>query len=453
MGGSVLAERIAAVNPSEAAKAPRPSGAIVAEWLEHSPIKNCVGDILESPDGGEDFVDVVVDGLIDGYVADLVQRGLVRSPGVERAFRAVPRHCFVERFWVAGREAVYDVQVDNLSTEALKVVYSDEALITRRDAKGDPTSSASQPSVVAMMLEGLDLKPGLRVLEIGAGTGYNAALMVEVVGDQRLVTTIDIDADVVAQTGRLLARAGYGAIETICGDGALGCAASAPFDRIVATVGCSDISWDWVDQLRPDGLLLVPLEHGGSHPLVKLRVLQPGRLVGRIVGWSGFMRMRGDMARSGAWPSSPPDFGGRPPDEVLPLFPALARALRSQPAGVDREVEWWRVPGAWYDFHFFLSLCDVRAYRGPEGLGLVADDGGCAALVRPNGVGVWGRSTLYRDLETACDWWEQLGMPELRCWEVEFIPRTAGLPNVHESTEVFVVERGRSRQLVRLSAA
>ena len=205
MGGSVLAERIAAVNPSEAAKAPRPSGAIVAEWLEHSPIKNCVGDILESPDGGEDFVDVVVDGLIDGYVADLVERGLVRSAGVERAFRAVPRHCFVERFWVAGREAAYDVQVDSrASTEALKVVYSDEALITRRDAKGDPTSSASQPAVVAMMLEALDLKPGLRVLEIGAGTGYNAALMAEVVGDQRLVTTIDIDADVVAQTGRLL---------------------------------------------------------------------------------------------------------------------------------------------------------------------------------------------------------------------------------------------------------
>ena len=205
MGGSVLAERIAAVNPSEAAKAPRRSGAIVAEWLEHSPIKNCVGDILlESPDGGEDFVDVVVDGLIDGYVADLVERGLVRSPGVERAFRTVARHCFVERFWVAGREAAYDVQVDSLSTEALKVVYSDEALITRRDAKGDPTSSASQPAVVAMMLEALDLSAGLRVLEIGAGTGYNAALMAEVVGDQRLVTTIDIDADVVAQTGRLL---------------------------------------------------------------------------------------------------------------------------------------------------------------------------------------------------------------------------------------------------------
>ena len=453
MGGSVLAERIAAVNPSEAVKAPRPSGAIVAEWLEHSPIKNCVGDILESRDGGEDFVDVVVDGLIDGYVADLVERGLVRSPGVERALGTVARHWFVERFWVGGREAACVVQPGDPSLDVLRLVYSDEALITRRDAKGDPTSSASQPAVVAMMLEALDLQRGMRVLEIGAGTGYNAALMAEVVGDQRLVTTIDIDADVVAQTGRLLGRAGYGDIDVVCGDGALGRAESAPFDRIVATVGCSDVSWDWVDQLRPDGLLLVPLDHGGSHPLVKLGRPAPDRVVGRIVGWSGFMRMRGDMARSGAWSLSPPDFGGRPPDEVLPLFPALERALRSQPAGVDREVEWWRMPGAWYDFHFFQSVCDTRAYRGPEGLGLVDDDGDGAALVRPNGVGVWGRSTLYRDLETACDWWEQLGMPTLSSWEVELVPRTAGPPGSFQTTGVFVVERGRSLQLVRLAAA
>ena len=162
----------------------------------------------------------------------------------------MPRHRFVERFWV-GRDSAYEVGADGWSAEALGLVYSDEALITRRDAEGNPTSSASQPSVVAMMLEALDLEPGMRVLEIGAGTGYNAALMAEVVGDPRLVTTIDIDPDVVAQTRGLLARAGYGAVEVICGDGALGHAASAPFDRVVATVGCSDISWDWVEQMQP----------------------------------------------------------------------------------------------------------------------------------------------------------------------------------------------------------
>ena len=298
-------------------------------------------------------MDLVVDGLIDGYVADLVERGLVRSAGVERAFRAVPRHWFVEGFWVAGREAAYDVQVDNLSTDALKVVYSDEALITRRDEKGDPTSSASQPAVVAMMLEALDLKPGLRVLEIGAGTGYNAALMAEVVGDQRLVTTIDIDADVVAQTRRLLGRAGFGAINDdprrwcvgACGGRAVrsDCGHGGVLGYLVGLGGSAPSRWTSAGSLGARRVASVgqaarasAWPAGGSHCGLEWVHADAGRY----------------GERRGPWPSSPPDFGGRPPDEVLPLFPALERALRSQPAGVDREVEWWRMPGAWYDFHF-----------------------------------------------------------------------------------------------------
>lgn len=389
---------------------------------------------------------MAVEGLIEGYVDDLVGRGVVRTAGVELAFRGVGRHWFVERFWVGVRE--YDCQVDGSEgwAEALGVVYSDQALITRRDDDGNPSSSASQPSVVAMMLEALDLAPGMRVLEIGAGTGYNAALMAEMVGGVGLVTTIDIDADVVAQTRRLLARAGYGGIRVVAGDGALGDGESGPFDRIVATVGCSDVSWAWVDQLRPDGVLLLPLDYGGSHPLVKLRVMEPGRLAGCIVGWTGFMRIQGDMAQAAPWPSRFPDFGGRSPDEVRPLFPALGRALAGEPSDVDRRVEWWRVPSAWYDFYFFLSLLDRRAYRGPEGLGLVDAEGASAAMVRPEAVCVWGRSSLFESLEAGCERWEGLGMPALGSWGMEFVPRGAGGADFEESEGVFVVERGRSIQ-------
>ena len=393
----------------------------------------------------------MVDELIGFYVDDLVARGVVRSVGVERALRAVGRHWFVEGFWVGGRAYACDVEGGDGWAEALGVVYSDEALITRRDDEGNPTSSASQPSVVAMMLEALDLQSGMRVLEIGAGTGYNAALMAEMVGDAGLVTTIDIDPDVVAQTRRLLARAGYGGVRVVAGDGALGDRASGPFDRIVATVGCSDVSWAWVDQLRPDGLLLLPLDYGGSHPLVKLRVTEPGRLAGCIVGWTGFMRIQGDMAQAAPWPSRFPDFGGRPPDEVLPLFPTLGRALAGETADVDRQVEWWRVPSAWYDFYFFLSLVDRRAYRGPEGLGLVDAEGACAAMVRPEGVCVWGRSSLYECLDAGCARWEGLGMPELGSWGNAFVPRGAEVGDFEASEGVFVVERGRSRQVVGLS--
>ncbi|MDE2919300.1 MAG: methyltransferase domain-containing protein [Chloroflexota bacterium] len=391
----------------------------------------------------------MAEGLIGSYVDDLVERGQARTAGVERAFRAVPRHWFVERFWVRGREYACEVEGNDWSAEALELVYSDEALITRRDDDRSPTSSASQPSVVAMMLEALDLAPGMRVLEIGAGTGYNAALMAEMVGDASLVTTIDIDPDVVAQTRRLLARAGYGGVRVVEGDGALGDRESGPFDRIVATVGCSDVSWAWVDQLRPDGLLLLPLDYGGSHPLVKLRVVEPGRLAGCIEGWTGFMRIQGDMAEAAPWPSRFPDFGGRPPDEVRPLFPALGRVLAKEPADVDRRTEWWRVPSAWYDFYFCLSLIDRRAYRGPEGLGLVDADGASAVMVRPDGVCVWGRSALPTRLEAACARWEGLGMPELGSWGMEFAPRAAAVPDFEESEGVFVVERGRSIQKVR----
>jgi protein-L-isoaspartate(D-aspartate) O-methyltransferase len=80
------------------------------------------------------------------------------------------------------------------------------------------------------MLELLDLAPGLNVLEIGAGTGYNAALMAELVGDQRLVVTLDVLQDVVEQTRRLLARAGYLQIAVLWRDGVQGAAERAPFD-------------------------------------------------------------------------------------------------------------------------------------------------------------------------------------------------------------------------------
>ncbi len=92
----------------------------------------------------------------------LVSAGACTSPAVAAAFRAVPRERFVPE--VAAREG-------------LAAVYRDQALVTRRDARGVPTSSSSQPSLMAAMLEALALEPGQRVLELGTGTGYHAALL------------------------------------------------------------------------------------------------------------------------------------------------------------------------------------------------------------------------------------------------------------------------------------
>jgi protein-L-isoaspartate(D-aspartate) O-methyltransferase len=154
--------------------------------------------------------------LIGRYVDQLKAAGAIRSPAVERAFRTVPRHRLLETFYHRPLDApdfaVIHHDPERPRPEHLQLVYANTALATRvveRFGARMPASSTSQPSLVAAMLELLDLAPGRRVLEVGAGTGYNAALLAELVGDQQLVVTIDVQTDVVAQTRRLLARAGY----------------------------------------------------------------------------------------------------------------------------------------------------------------------------------------------------------------------------------------------------
>ncbi|MGH3624555.1 MAG: methyltransferase, FxLD system, partial [Sciscionella sp.] len=111
-------------------------------------------------------------------VKQLRAKGALNREDVVAAFRTVPREVFLPELDVAE-------------------VYQDEALVTKRDASGQPISSSSQPSIMAMMLEQLDIQPGHRILEIGAGTGYNAALMAELTGDAERVVSVDIDADLV----------------------------------------------------------------------------------------------------------------------------------------------------------------------------------------------------------------------------------------------------------------
>src|SRR5262245_59188187 len=132
---------------------------------------------------------------------------------IEEAFRTVPRHVF-------------------LPDLPLNQVYRDDAIVIKEEG-GSALSSSSQPSIMVMMLKQLGLEPGHRVLEIGAGTGYNAALMARLVGETGKVTTVDIDEDIAARARKRLTEAGFGQVEVICADGGYGYEDSAPYDRII----------------------------------------------------------------------------------------------------------------------------------------------------------------------------------------------------------------------------
>ncbi|MGW5096292.1 methyltransferase, FxLD system [Streptomyces nodosus] len=175
----------------------------------------------------------------------LVETGCVRTPRVEEAMRTVPRHLFVPN-------------------APLEKAYGNAPVDTKLDESGTSISCASQPDIVGMMLEQLDVEPGQKILELGAGTGFNAGLLGYLVGETGHVTTIDVDKDIVDAARGGLAAADIHNVEVILGDGAVGHAPNAPYDRIEATVGAHGVPHAWLDQLAPGGRLLTPLRLRGS---------------------------------------------------------------------------------------------------------------------------------------------------------------------------------------------
>lgn len=149
--------------------------------------------------------------------------------------------------------------------------YIDEAVSIKENPGGPlPLSLASIPSIVAMMLTQLDAQPGDRILEIGAGTGYNAALLAEIVGPDGAVTTVDIDSDVALHARQTLNGSGYGRVTVIERDGLKGAPENAPYDRMIATVGLWDIPHAWWKQLAEGGRLVLPFRWRGQTRSVAL---------------------------------------------------------------------------------------------------------------------------------------------------------------------------------------
>lgn len=213
--------------------------------------------------------------LHQALVDRLMSQGFIHTRPVEAAFRAVPRHLFVPGV-------------------PLEEAYSDRVIATKSGESGGVLSSSSPPAIMATMLEQLELQPGHHVLEIGAGTGYNAALLAHIVGQTGQVITIDIDQDIVEAAREHLAAAGFDGVQVVCADGGYGHADAAPYDRIILTVGAWDIAPSWWDQLKPGGRLLLPLDIAGQKSVAFQQ--QDEHLSSFSVRDCGFMPLRGAFA-------------------------------------------------------------------------------------------------------------------------------------------------------------
>lgn len=334
-------------------------------------------------------------------------------PGAWRdAFAAVPRHVFLPRFFRLTADGRHEA-IDSKHPDWLNLVYQNTAWPTQISADptgwerahhngpivGEPTSSSTMPSLMASMLEALNIRDGHRVLEVGTGTGYNAAVMTHRLGD-KYVTSVDIDPVVVARASDALAETGYRPSLALA-NGLNGFPPQAPYDRILVTCAVPEISTAWITQAKPDAVILAYLYRGlGEQVPVRLTVQEHGRATGHLLPNEeryGFMPARGH----GIDPAK--------------RFTELTRTGKHAGGYTRAAHHDLSSPALWLACLFTPGVCrlDVVAAGEEEQVWLFDSDNSWACL-HPQTMTVeqGGPSHLWTRIETVLDMWHDLGKPE-----------------------------------------
>ncbi|HKD77749.1 MAG TPA: methyltransferase domain-containing protein [Ktedonobacterales bacterium] len=358
----------------------------------------------------------VTSRLREAMVADITTRYAIRPPAILTALRTVPRHLFLPGI-------------------ALDRAYNDDAIVTKHDADGLPTSSASQPAIVAIMLDQLEAMPGMRVLEIGAGTGYNAALLAEIVGPQGHVTTVDLDADVSAAARQHLEAAGYGPdrVTVICGDGAYGWAEDAPYDRIILTVGAWDVLPHWFAQLIDGGRIVVPL---AIHTVQISAALErhDQTLSSTTLQPCGFMRLRGPFAGPEILAPLPETTSIRllaePPIPDSARVAALFKTTPRKRALTDTHGAALRIVLAFMSTEVVSLLSHPpHPLLGYHATGILTPDGDAACVLAGESGSdqlallEYGTSNAAQHFEQVVGEWRAIGSPSLSQWSMQLYPK------------------------------
>lgn len=356
---------------------------------------------------------------------DLTDKGYVRSPQWRSALEAVPRHEFVPESLsiVEGSSPTRWEAIDAERSGAerwLELAYADTSLVTQLDGHlspaeasaavtGNPTSSATMPSLVLRMWEDLDVSDGDRVLEIGTGTGYSTALGCQRLGEQN-ITSVEVDPTVAANARQSLARAGYKP-HLVVADGLAGHPDRAPYDRIIATCALRHVPAAWLAQSKPGTVILVTLTGWlDASGLAKLTVTGPGTAVGTFLsGDVGFMTARAHAAR----PAMIPDMTeGEQTERIAVVAPAVLTE-----SGPPLMIAQLAAPNAQY---LQLSV-DEGAWTHL----LVDVDGSYAAFTQ--GADAWlvrqgGPQALWDKVETALATWRGSGEPGLETFRISVTP-------------------------------
>ncbi|MFF0295223.1 methyltransferase domain-containing protein [Kitasatospora sp. NPDC004614] len=321
------------------------------------------------------------------------------SPWVRDAVAALPRDGFAPgRLWrwdgLAWQPVDRTADPAGWASELYR--SPDEAAVTQL-GDGLPTSSLSCQAVVADMADSLRLEPGQRVLELGTGSGWNAALLARRAGPGRVVS-VEADAALAAAAAQRLAAAGLG-VEVRTGDGDLGAPGGPPFDRVIATYAVEEIPWAWIEQTAPGGRIVTPWGRLGH---VALTVAEDGKsATGWMQGLARFMPTRTQHAH-----------------QQRTFAEIRGTAEPDRRGATDRDPAQLADPwGLGFALRVALPDLTVRTGHDQDGTSAWITDGHSSWAVlsaRPTG-GAWttqgGPRRLADELETAWTGWETAGHP------------------------------------------
>jgi protein-L-isoaspartate(D-aspartate) O-methyltransferase len=368
---------------------------------------------------------------------------------IAHAVRATPRHRFVHRFRAKENGPLHDADAEPL--RHLPTIYSDVPQLPADIAGNALPSSNSQSSYILWLVDKLGLQPGHRVLEIGSGSGWLAAIMARLVGADGRVTGVEIIPELAERARQDLEALGIGNVEIVNGDGTQGYLEGAPYDCAIITAAVWDVPLPLFAQIVDGGRIVIPIaQSGGDGCHVTVLRRTGDRFVAERVVHGYFVPF--------ASPGQMSDFGPRALEDLpfwpdIGVMPVLRRALW---LGGDGE----RFGPAAKPFRTFLALTErnfavfERGLVGPErnraAFGLFEAVPSSLALCRPGEVLGFGAPDAVRRLASAYAHWTDLGMPGVGAFDLDVVPAAAA-PS--DDNGIWVAQRGHAALVWRLKQA
>ncbi len=348
------------------------------------------------------------------------------SAATQKAFLETPRHKFIKRYRIGGSKEWKEVNEENLE-EHLSMLYADRAVILFGDNDGEVSSTISQPSFVLRMLDMLKLEPGQKAFELGAGSGWNAALMGRLVCPEGSVYSLELIPQVARAAQENVETMGLTNVHIIEGDAGEGYPDAAPYDRVIFTAGTFDLPRPFFEQVVEGGLMLAVIKNeGGGDTLFLLNKL--GDHFESIDAMPcGFVPMKGKHQYKSLEPLEIESLSGW--DEIAD------QPVRTRPFWWGGQGNWnlaWRTIG----IRFFLSISEpwFRTFKTKKDdqhveyyFGLWDPENKSLVLARDDALLSYGNSTAEECLLERIDQWTKLGMPSAPSFQLKIYPSDVAL--------------------------